>query len=162
MDMSTHTFTSGVAALVAPGLVAGCANTGSGLGTMRGADTHANFSWASTDDRTGTLTAQLSNGQQYSGKFFQVTQDTRVENLAPLWYGWPSGWPGGRYWGPEPDTAFVTHYSGRVVANLADDAGDHMRCHFRLMHPQRGMAGGGAGECQLSSGQTIDANFGNA
>jgi hypothetical protein len=27
------------------------------------------------------------------------------------------------------------------------------------VHPQRGMAGGGAGECQLSSGQTIDANF---
>jgi hypothetical protein len=37
-----------------------------------------------------------------------------------------------------------------------------MRCHFHLMHPQHGMAGGGAGECQLPSGQTIDATFANS
>src|SRR5262245_4168581 len=104
------TLTSRLAALAALGVVAGCANTGTGLGSMRGADTHANFAWTSTDDRAGTLTAQLSNGKQYSGKFFQVTQDTRVENLAPLWYGWPSAWHGWTYWGPEPDAAFVTHY----------------------------------------------------
>ena len=75
-------------------------------------------------------------------------------NTGP-WRGWP-------YWGPYPDTAFVTHYSGRVVANLADTAGDHMRCHFSLMHPQHGMASGGQGECQMPSGQTIDATFANS
>src|SRR5262245_36487280 len=150
-----NTFTLRLVALAAIGLIAGCTSTGTGLGTMRGADTHANFSWKSTDDRTGTLTAQLSNGKQLSGDCFQITQDTRVEKLAPLWYGWPSAWGGWRYWGPQPRTAFVTHYSGRVVANLADDAGEHMRCNFRLEHPEHGMAGGGAGQCQISSGQTI-------
>ena len=144
------------------GAVAACTTMGTGVGNARnGGDVNANFAWKSTDDRTGTLTANLSNGDSFSGPFFQVTQDTRVETLAPLWNGWGRPWRG-RYWGPYPDSAFVTHYSGRVVANLADGAGEHMRCHFTLMHPQNGMAGGGAGECQLPSGQTIDATFANS
>ncbi|HJY41203.1 MAG TPA: hypothetical protein VJ303_08205 [Steroidobacteraceae bacterium] len=141
---------------------AACTTMGTGVGTERSGDMKANFAWKSTDDRTGTLTANLSNGDTYSGQFFQVTHDTRVETLAPLWNGWAGPWHGWRYWGPYPDTAFVTHYSGRVVANLADGAGEHMRCHFTLMHPQNGMSGGGEGQCQLPSGQTIDATFANS
>lgn len=118
--------------------------------------------WKSTDDRTGTLTATLSNGDTFSGPFYQVTHDTRIETIEPLWYGWRSTWHGWPYWGPYPDTAFVTHYSGRVVANLRDPDGEHMRCHFDLMHPRHGMAGGGEGECQLPSGQTIDATLANS
>jgi hypothetical protein len=139
--------------------MAACTTMGTGIGNARGGDLQANFAWTSTDDRTGTLTANLSSGDSFSGPFFQVTRDTRVETLAPLWYGWAGPWRGARYWGRYPDTAFVTHYSGRVVANLADGSGEHMRCHFTLMHPQQGMAGGGAGQCQLPSGQTIDATF---
>lgn len=148
--------------LGAIGTLAACTTMGTGVGHERGGDVKANFSWTSTDDRTGTLTANLSNGENFSGPFFQVTHDTRVETLEPLWYGWRSSWRGWPGWGPYPDTAFVTHYSGRVVANLADDAGDHMRCHFTLMHPQHGMAGGGEGQCQLPSGKTIDATFANS
>jgi hypothetical protein len=144
------------------GALAACATMGTGVGTERSGDMKANFSWKSTDDRTGTLTASLSNGDTYSGQFFQVTHDTRVETLAPLWNGWASPWHGWRYWNQYPDTAFVTHYSGRVVANLADVSGEHMRCHFTLMHPQNGMSGGGAGQCQLPTGQTIDATFANS
>jgi hypothetical protein len=144
------------------GAIAACTTMGTGSGNARNSDLHANFAWKSSDDRTGTLTATLSNGETFSGPFFQVTHDTRVETLAPLWYGWAGPWHGWRYWGPYPDTAFVTHYSGRVVANLADTAGDHMRCHFSLMHPQQGMAGGGQGEGQMPSGQTIDATFANS
>ena len=142
--------------------ITACTTMGTGVGNVRNSDLHANFAWKSTDDRTGTLTATLSNGDTFSGPFFQVTRDTRVETLAPLWYGWAGPWRGWPYWGPYPDRAFVTHYSGRVVANLADTAGDHMRCHFSLMHPQHGMAGGGQGECQMPSGQTIDATFANS
>jgi hypothetical protein len=146
------------------GAVAACTTTGTGIGNVRGggADSATRFTWKSTDDRTGTLTARLSNGDTFSGPFFQVTHDTRVETIAPLWYGWRSSWHGWPYWGPYPDTAFVTHYSGRVVANLKDPDGEHMRCHFDLMHPSHGMAGGGEGECQLPSGQTIDATFANS
>lgn len=141
------------------GAVAGCATTGTGLGNARTGDVSAHFAWESSDDRTGKLTADLSTGDVFSGQYFQITRDSRIENLRPLWYGWRDSWHGWNYWGPQPDTAFVTHYSGRVVANLQDAAGEHARCKFRLVYPRQGMAGGGQGECQLPSGQTIDATF---
>jgi hypothetical protein len=34
-----------------------------------------------------------------------------------------------------------------------------MRCRFHLMRPSSGMAGGGAGECQVAGGETIEATF---
>ncbi|HWK75869.1 MAG TPA: hypothetical protein VNQ81_16455 [Povalibacter sp.] len=147
---------------LAAAAAAGCATTGTGAGNLRGGDVKAQFSWESSGDRTGTMTATLSTGQVYSGQFFQITHDSRIETLGPLWYGWSDGWRGWRYWGPHPDMAFVTHYTGRVVANLQDADGEHTRCHFQLVHPQRGMSGGGEGQCQLPSGQTIDATFPHA
>jgi len=159
MNTATTRALTAFAAVATLSTLAACATTGSGAGSMRGSDTRASFQWQSADDRSGTMNAALTTGATYSGQFFQVTRDTRVETLDPLWGGWGPGWRGWRYWGPEPDTAFVTHYSGRIVANLTDSDGDHMRCRFRLVHPQRGMAGGGQGECQLPSGQTIDATF---
>ena len=66
--------------------IGACTTMGTGVGNVRNGDLQANFAWKSTDDRTGTLTANLSNGVSYSGPFFQVTHDTRVETLAPLWY----------------------------------------------------------------------------
>jgi len=54
----------------------------------------------------------------------------------------------------------VKTYSGRVLANLHDDTGEHMRCRFTLISPSRGMAGGGEGRCQLSeTAQEIKAEF---
>ena len=52
----------------------------------------------------------------------------------------------------------VTHYSGQVLANLQGPGG-FMRCDFRLMRPSAGMAGGGAGSCQLPTGTIINAQF---
>lgn len=145
---------------LAVGLMAGCATSGTGMGNLRGGgDMSANFTWASTGDRTGTMTASLSTGKTFSGQFFQITSETQMDSIRPLWYGWSRGWRGWGYWGPEPDMAFITHYSGRVVANLADANGEHARCHFQLIHPREGMVGGGEGECQLPNGQTIDATF---
>ena len=55
---------------------------------------------------------------------------------------------------------FVRENSGRVLANLHSDDGEYMRCRFTLVSPQRGMAGGGEGRCQLSeSGREINAEF---
>src|SRR6266853_1622721 len=59
--------------------------------------------------------------------------------------GW--GFVGWDYW--DTGTDFVTHYTGRVVGNLADPEGKHMRCKFQLVHPSNGMAGGGQGDCRL-------------
>lgn len=141
------------------GLISSCTTTGTGTGTARGSALAAQFTWQSKDDRSGTMEAALSDGAHYGGQYFQITSDTRVEQIGPLWSGWHRGWRGWRDWDSEPNNAFVTHYSGRVMANLAGVDGQHMRCNFRLVHPSSGMAGGGQGQCQLPSGQTIDATF---
>ena len=69
-------------------------------------------------------------------------------------FGW--GWGGWGPWGPDEET--ITHYSGQVLANLQGPGG-FMRCHFTLMSPSYGMAGGGIGQCQLPSGTIIQAQF---
>jgi hypothetical protein len=141
-------------------LAAGCTTMGTGFGsTVSGADP-VTFSWKSSDSVSGTMSATLADGREYSGQFFEITRDTRVDNLGPLWTGWSPGWRGFGgfdYWDAGP--SFVTHYSGRVVANLGTPSGAHMRCKFQLAHPPEGMAGGGRGQCQMPDGKTIDATF---
>ena len=66
------------------------------------------------------------------------------------------GWRGWDYWGPTQ--AVITHYTGQVLANL-QGAGGYMRCQFTLASPSSGMAGGGAGQCQLPNGTVISAQF---
>jgi hypothetical protein len=145
-------------------VAAGCTTMGTGTGSTASGKNPVNFSWKSSDGVSGSMNASLSNGKTYSGQFFQITSDTTVDNLGPLWTGW--GGYGGRwggdwgFWDAGPE--FVTHYSGRVVANLSTADGEHMRCTFQLVHPQDGMAGGGTGQCQLPKGNTIDANFPHA
>jgi hypothetical protein len=106
------------------------------------------------------MSATLPDGETYSGQFFEITKDTTVDNLWPLWTGWRPGWGVGAfdYWDAGP--SFVTHYSGRVVANLGTPGGGaHMRCRFELAQPSEGMADGGRGQCQMPDGKTIDAAF---
>jgi len=136
--------------------LAACATTGAGTGTTREDNLPVKFNWSSDNAVSGDLTATLANGEAFDGKFFQVTSETRVDRLEPLWTGWRfrHDWP---YWDSGPD--FVKHYSGRVVANLQGTQGEHMRCSFRLVHPSSGMAGGGAGRCQVPGGETVDATF---
>jgi hypothetical protein len=142
-------------------LAAGCTTMGTGFGSTASGSNPVNFSWKSSDSVSGTMSAALSNGTTFSGQFFQITDDTTVDNLGPLWAGWGGGrgrWGGDwGYWDAGPE--FVTHYSGRVLANLTAADGKHMRCTFQLVHPSDGMAGGGRGECQLPKGKTIDATF---
>jgi hypothetical protein len=110
------------------------------------------------------MTAKLENsGETFFGKFYQVTSETRVDDLGPLWIGrWNRTWDWpywGAAWGPGWGSSFVTHYSGRVLANLSSATGEHMRCNFHLVHPARGMSGGGEGRCQLADSEAIDATF---
>jgi hypothetical protein len=152
------------AAVMLPLLVAvaaGCTTMGTGTGsTPSGADA-TTFNWKSADGVSGTISATLSGGKTYSGRYFQITKDTTVDSIGPLWAGW--GGRGGRggwgYWGVDPSPDFITHYTGRVVANLAEPSGTHMRCQFQLVHPSDGMNGGGLGQCQMPDGASIDANF---
>jgi len=138
----------------------GCATMGAGTGaTPSGADP-VTFNWkGSTASDSGTMTASMSDGTSYTGQYFQITRNTSVEGLEPLWVGWGGRWGGFGWddWGA--DSSFVTQYTGRVVANLGTASGTHMRCKFQLADPNEGMSGGGAGQCQMPDGKTIDATF---
>ena len=147
---------SGLAAALVAVLAAGCTTTGTGEGGSPTGTVTAQFTWKQAGAQTGEMTATLNTGESYMGPFFQITSETRVDDLGPLWVGWRRSWRGWDDWGP--DAAFMTHYSGTVVANLQGPRG-YMRCKFQLARPSSGMAGGGAGRCQLPDGTNIDANF---
>jgi hypothetical protein len=168
------------AASLAAITVAGCTTTGVGYGQAAKGNLGATFTWRETGGTRGTMIAQLSNGQNYQGPFFQITSESQIMDYGPLWNGWGPGsyWGGygyGRYpwggwsrypygygwggWGPwGPDRETITHYSGQVLANLQGPGG-FMRCNFRLMRPSSGMAAGGVGQCQLPTGTIIHAQF---
>lgn len=135
-----------------------CTTMGVGTGQAAGGDVNATFAWTSQGATDGVMTANLSTGESYQGRFFQVTQQSTVDNLAPLWVGWGGRgrWGGWNSWGP--DSSVVTKYTGQVLANLQGPKG-YIRCHFVLARPAEGMAGGGIGTCQLPSGTIIDAEF---
>ncbi len=144
-----------------------CTSTGIGGGQISGAgapEQAVAFNWKSTDGgMSGSMTAALP-GLTFQGRFFQVTQTTRSEVLTPLWTHWRHGWYDWPYWvGPSPfaypTVQFITHYSGKVVATLEAQDKQRMRCRFHLVEPVRGMAGGGEGECQLSDGRVVRADF---
>jgi hypothetical protein len=145
--------------LVLTALVAGCATMGTGFGTTASGKEAVNFSWKSSDDVSGTMNATLTDGKTFTGQYFQITTDTTVDNLGPLWAGWGPGWRRGGwgYWNAGPE--FVKHYTGKVVANLGTPDGTYMRCTFRLVHPSSGMAGGGTGNCQVPDGNQVAATF---
>jgi hypothetical protein len=137
--------------------VTGCTRSGVGTGTSNTGAVSATFTWKAASALQGTMTARLNTGETYQGPFVQITRDTTVDELAPLWVGWEGAWAGP--WGVwRPGEAFLIDYTGKVVANLAGPRG-YTRCRFNLLHPSRGMAGGGEGRCQLPDGTIIRAEF---
>jgi hypothetical protein len=141
----------------------GCKSTGGGEGRTARGDVAVTFQWEQSSATSGELRATVvkpgAPAETYRGKFFQITRESRLETLAPLWAGWYPGWVGWRYWGPEPQYSFITHYTGHVVANLEGPDNQRMRCQFQLLRASAGLKGGGKGECQLPSGETIKADF---
>jgi hypothetical protein len=137
-----------------------CTTMGTGSGSVSPGGEAVKFSWKSTDGGiSGSMSAALKDGQTFSGPYLQVTSTTRSQDFDPLWTGWEYGWGGWGGFAPFPGTAFTTHYSGRVMANLQAADGQLMRCHFHLNHPDEGMGSGGQGQCQLKSGRSVDAVF---
>jgi hypothetical protein len=141
----------------------GCKSTGVGTGESRTGNIKAEFTWEESGPSSGTLHATVTKPgappETYEGKFYQITHESQVQTLGPLWSPWYPTWGGWAYWGPEPEDSFIEHYTGHVVANLAGPNGQRMRCQFQLLRSGEGMRGGGQGECQLPSGQTIRAEF---
>jgi hypothetical protein len=118
-------------------------------------------------NQNGTITATMPNGETFKGRYLQVTSDASAESLDPYWGDWGVGWTS---WGPWADDygpyivgedlpTFVRNYSGKVIATLLGDRGGRMRCRFRLADPSQGMSSGGVGECEVSGGGKIAAEF---
>ena len=116
-------------------------------------------------DDGGTLSVTLPSGEHFSGRYVQVTSASTVDTVGPTWASWGPMWtdwgPFGETWigGPTDVYSFRTNYSGKVVATLFGDKGSMLRCRFQLVNPPSGMPDGGTGECQLSTGGKIDAQF---
>src|SRR5512140_3587221 len=127
--MNKHPWRGATALLLLGLATAACTTTGVGTGMTRGGK-GVNFAWTASDSISGQLTATVDGGKTYSGKFFQVNSETQIDRLGPLWVGWPHRFRDWPYWGDDAGPAFVTHYSGKVVANLASADGAHMRCTF--------------------------------
>lgn len=144
-------------------ILIGCKSTGSGIGESRSGDVKVDFTWQQSDAASGNLAATVTDTggrrEAYQGKFYQITQNSRIETLGGIWNPWYPHWGGWSYWGPEPEESFIEHYTGHVVANLSGPDGKRMRCQFQLLRADEGMKGGGQGQCQLPSGRTIDAEF---
>ena len=147
-------------------LVAACQteSAGTGSGNVRGTQKPVAFTWQSngSSSDSGDITATFGSGRVFKGDFYQITHDTHVDRLDPLWEGWErsSRHDDWRYWSADSAPEFKKTYTGRVLANLHSENGEYMRCRFTLISPQRGMAGGGEGRCQLSeSGKEINAEF---
>ena len=114
------------------------------------------FDWRSSDDVSGTMTASFEDGRQFSGPYFEITPETQLDRLEPLWEGWNRE-QSGRHWQPGP--GFVKHYSGKVLANLGAAGGERMRCRFSLVRPSSGLGGGGEGRCQFTDGIRVAATL---
>jgi hypothetical protein len=107
----------------------------------------------------GTMNTELPNGEYFTGRYLQVTSETTADSFGS-WGGWGPWGPGWGDWGGGADYAtFLENYSGKVVATLFGDRKNTMRCRFQLANPPDGMSGGGVGECQVTNGDKIEAQF---
>lgn len=144
-------------------LLLGCHHSGTGQGVLetpsgQGATQDAGpvlFNWESKGDPTeGSIQAVLPDGTEFEGTYLQVTNQATSMSYGPYYGAWVDP-----MWGPAwysgPETGFVTEYTGKVVAHLRAASGTRMRCKFNLREPVTGMGGGGQGDCQLSSNQTV-------
>ena len=108
----------------------------------------------------GTINTELPSGEYFTGRYLQITSEMTADSFGPGWGGWGPWGPGWGDWGGGADYAtFVQNYSGKVIATLFGDHKNTMRCRFQLANPQQGMSGGGIGECQVTNGETIQAQF---
>jgi hypothetical protein len=146
--------TSRAGFLLIVGLVVGCATVRTGSGSAISGTNSVKFSWTSSGNVSGSMTATLANGETFTGRFFQSTSSL-TDELGPQGPNWHQE---GLY-DVGPQLQYVAHYTGRVVADLSRLDGTQMRCRFELVRPVDGMAGGARGECQLPDGLSVDAKF---
>ena len=155
-----------VGSIVVLWILGGCATTGFVDGryaTAGTSPTPVTFSYHTQPIGSGgTMTVTLPTGESFSGKYVHITSTSTVDVMPPVFWdrSWAVWGPFGSPWYDGTDfPTFVRNYSGKVVAMLFGNRGDTMRCRFRLSVPERGMPGGGVGDCQVSDGGQLTAQF---
>jgi hypothetical protein len=118
----------------------------------------------------GTMTIVLGpEGERFRGEYVRLdakAPNDRVVRIYTTWTRDPfdrySTGPLGQEFTREATLVyFRKHYEGSVVATLAGDRGNLIRCRFELDRADKGLPGGASGRCQISSGGTIDVSPGN-
>jgi hypothetical protein len=133
------------------------------------------MSWESVASTHGEMYTTLGpGGEHFRGSYVEVTHQTDAARLTPIVGAWGPVWSGYGfgadpwYWGAPGVapvvgaayyTGFQTVYDGKVVATLFGNHSHSMRCRFTLDIPNQGLVGGGVGQCQVSDGSSIDAQF---
>jgi hypothetical protein len=138
-----------------------CATSGLGSGVLvsgrQATPGSVVFAWRASPDVTrGAISAELPDGRAFVGEFMQITSTTEAQDLTPYWSEWGRPSRDGDSIGLYNDPAAIRHYSGHVIAQLHAADGQRMRCDFHLVRPENGPRSGGAGQCELSSGERIE------
>jgi len=144
----------------------GCSHEGEGTGTLEkpGAGTSGSeaagvvdFRWESGADAShGKIQAVAQDGRVFEGTYLQPSYVVRQEDYTPYWDAWSNmSWGVGAPWYVGSQDEFVTAYGGKALAHLTSADGTRMRCTFVLREPVSGLAGGGEGDCQLSTNETV-------
>lgn len=147
--------------------IVGCSHEGGGAGTLEkppasptsGSESAGpvSFEWKSGADASrGTIEAVAADGRMFEGTFLQPSYVVRQDDYGPYWDAWSSmNWGVGAPWYAGSEDEFITAYGGKALAHLTSPDGTRMRCTFVLREPVHGMAGGGEGDCQLSTNERI-------
>ncbi len=135
-------------------LITGCATISEGSGVVQN---RAGVSSGSASfhikegifDDDAKVTARLSNGEVYKGKFI-INKTSGVE------FGEVYNSKTKKY---ETTMGDVTHYSSKASGLLFGPKGKTLKCAMTLSNPSDGFGDGGIGECKLSTGQIIPLHF---
>jgi hypothetical protein len=144
-------------------LLMACHHAGSGVGELRAPGDkgmqqkgRVTLEWQSgADTSTGDIEAKLPDGRLFKGTFVQPQTTEWRSNYDVYWGIWTGPWGRAGPWYTGPRSNFNTHYSSQALAHLETPDGTRMRCAFALFAPDRGLSGGGQGDCQLSTNEEV-------
>ena len=127
-------------------LLAACSGTMKGM-VQQGGES-VNFQFEETGIGHGKLTATLSDGETFKGRFAEESSS-----------GFVTGFDTSGTIVRKEAFEAVESYSGNIEAILFGNKGHTMRCKFRADNSLMGLPSGGEGRCQVSDGRVIDVQF---
>lgn len=134
--------------LLACSMLGGCVTSGVIGGVSEGQQVQFDYEQAFFDN-DGVLRITMPDGEQYSGKFVQLSSSTSGDD-------WEIG-------ESSDDDSWVIKdretVSSLAEAMLIGDRGHTMKCRFQFSNPDFGIEGGGIGECETSAANKVSVTF---